>query len=87
MPYRLIDEVLQETILYKLNLALHHLEEKKKDRNYEGEVKEYISQGTMDVENICCLSSKTKSHNHLLAGDKGWNLYLLDPAKKAIFSK
>ena len=41
----------------------------------------------MDIENITSLSVKTKSHNHLLAGDKSGNVYLLDPAKKSIFSK
>lgn len=41
----------------------------------------------MDSEGISCFSNRTKSHNHLLAGDKSGNVYLLDPAKKTIFSK
>ena len=87
MPYRLIDEVLNETILKQLGLALHRIEEKKKDKNYEGGIKEFIVQGMMEIKGISCLSSRDKTHNHLLAGDKSGNVYLLDPAKKSVFSK
>jgi hypothetical protein len=87
MPYSLINEVLNETFLHELNLKLHEIEQKKKDSNYEGSVKEYLGQNTIDIEGISCLSQPEKTHNHLLAGDKAGNLYLLDLAKKAIFSK
>jgi hypothetical protein len=50
-------------------------------------VKEYLSQNTIDVENIACFSSFSKHHNHLLAGDKSGSVYLLDLAKKIVFSK
>ena len=87
MPYSLIDEILNETILFKLNLKMHENEQKKKDSNYEGSVKEYLAQNTMDLEGISCLSQPEKSHNFLIAGDKSGTVYLLDLAKKAIFSK
>ena len=49
MPYCLIDEVLQETIILQLNLKMHEIEEKKKNPNYEGGVKEYLAHNTMDL--------------------------------------
>lgn len=36
---------------------MYEIEEKKKDKNYEGGVKEYAVQNIINVENICCLSS------------------------------
>ena len=57
------------------------------DRNYEGGVKEYVAQSTIDVENVACLTSLSKHHNHLLAGDKNGTVFLLDLAKKIVFSK
>ena len=39
------------------------------------------------MERISCLSNPSKTHNHLLAGDKTGTVYLLDLAKKTIFSK
>lgn len=66
---------------------MYEIEEKKKDKNYEGTVKEYLSQSTIDIENIACFSSFSNTHNHLLAGDKSGNVYLLDLAKKIVFSK
>lgn len=83
----MIVDVLNETILFKLNLRMHEIEEKKKDKNYEGPVQEYVSQTIMDIEGISCLSKPSKSHNHLIAGDKAGNVYLLDLAKRAVFSK
>ena len=56
LPYSIIDEVLNETILFQLNLKMHEIEEKKKNSNYEGSVKEYLGQNTMDIEGISCLS-------------------------------
>ena len=41
----------------------------------------------MDIEGISCLSQPQKQHNHLLAGDKMGNVYLLDLAKRTVFSK
>jgi hypothetical protein len=86
-PYRLISDLLQETVLHGLSLNIYNIEQKKKDSNYEGNVREYISQNSIEVENISCLTSQSKSHNHLLAGDKSGHLYLLDLAKKIVFSK
>lgn len=86
-PYRLISEVLGETILYQLSLKMFEIQQKKKDKNYEGTTREYLSQNTIDVENISCLSAFSKHHNHLVAGDKTGNVYLLDLAKKVVFSK
>lgn len=63
------------------------IENKKKDKNYEGGIKEFVCQNTIDVENIACFSNVSKHHNHLLAGDKCGNVYLLDLAKKSVFSK
>ena len=48
-PYRLIDELLQETVLHQLGLAMYRIEQKKKDSNYEGSVTEYLAQSTIDV--------------------------------------
>jgi hypothetical protein len=45
MPYRLIDEVLSESIMKQVYLGVHEIEKKKKDPNYEGAVKEIQSQG------------------------------------------
>ena len=86
-PYRLIAEVLRETVLHGLSVAMFEIEDKKKDKNYEGVVREYLSQNTIDVENVACLSSVSKLHNHLLAGDKNGAVHLLDLAKKIVFSK
>ena len=86
-PYSMIVEVLNETILHKLSLEMHHIEQKKKNDNYEGGVKEYLGQNTIDVERISCVSHPAKTHNHLLAGDKSGTVYLLDLAKKTVFSK
>lgn len=66
---------------------MHEIEQKKKDENYEGPVPEYVGQNYMDIEGICTLSRPQKSHNHLLAGDKFGNVYLLDLAKRTVFSK
>lgn len=33
-PYRLISDILDETILHNLNLYMYQIEEKKKDENY-----------------------------------------------------
>jgi hypothetical protein len=86
-PYSMIADVLQETVIYQLNLKMHQIEEKKKTANYEGAVKGYISQTCLDLEGISCLSRPHKSHNHLLAGGKSGTVYLLDLAKRAVFSK
>jgi hypothetical protein len=83
----MITEVLNETVIYHLNLRMHHIELKKKNGNYEGTVEEYISQTCLDLEGISCLSRPHKSHNHLLAGGKTGTIYLLDLAKRAVFSK
>lgn len=83
----MINDVLNETIMYKLNLKMHEIEQKKKDDNYEGPVVEYVGQNLMDIEGISCLSQPQKAHNHLLAGDKFGNVYLLDLAKRTVFSK
>ena len=66
---------------------MFEIEQKKKDSNYEGSVKEYCSQNTIDLPNVACISSKSNQHNHLLAGDKNGTLFLLDLAKKVVFSK
>lgn len=66
---------------------MHEIEQKKKDENYEGPVPEYVGQNYMDIEGISTLSRPQKSHNHLLAGDKFGNVYLLDLAKRTVFSK
>jgi hypothetical protein len=47
MPYRIIDEVLNEAIMSQVYLGVHEIEQKKKDNNYEGAVKELQSQGTL----------------------------------------
>lgn len=86
-PYSLIAEVLRETVLHGLSVAMFEIEQKKKDKNYQGVVREYLSQNTIDVENGACLSSVSKVHNHLLAGDKNGTVHLLDLAKKIVFSK
>jgi hypothetical protein len=83
----MIVDVLNETIMYELNLKLHEIEQKKKDSNYEGSVSEYISQTLLDIEGISCLSKPHKSHNHLIAGGKSGTIYLLDLAKRVVFSK
>lgn len=83
----MIVDVLNETVLHQLSLGMHHIEEKKKNINYEGAVKEYLAQSTIDVERISCLSHPSKTHNHLLAGDKSGSVHLLDLAKKTVFSK
>ena len=36
---------------------------------------------------MACLSSRPSPHNHLLVGDKNGTLFLLDLAKKIVFSK
>jgi hypothetical protein len=86
-PYGFIADILGETVLYKLGLAMFEIEQKKKDRNYEGTIREYASQNTIDIANVACLSSKANQHNHLLAGDQNGTLFLLDLAKKVVFSK
>lgn len=48
-PYKLINEVLNETIMYKLNLSMFEIEEKKKDKNYEGGVKEMVLQNFIEI--------------------------------------
>jgi hypothetical protein len=35
--------------MYKLNLQMHEIEQKKKDDNYEGPVAEYVGQNLMDI--------------------------------------
>ncbi len=39
MPYRLIDEVLNDSIMSQVYLGVHKIEKKKKDPNYEGAVR------------------------------------------------
>lgn len=73
--------------MYQLNLKMYEIEQKKKNENYEGVVGEYICSNFFDIEGISCLSVGQKTNNHLLAGDKSGNVYLLDLAKRAIFSK
>lgn len=86
-PYAMIVDVMQETILHKLNLSMHEIENKRKDENYEGNVKEYVAQNTIEIENICCLSEQSKTHNYLVVGDMAGQVYLLDLAKKVVFFK
>ena len=86
-PYGLISNVLEETIFHKLGLAMYEIDQKKKDSNYEGSVKDYYSQNSIDIPNVSCISSQSNQHNHLVAGDKNGTLFLLDLAKKVVFSK
>ena len=66
---------------------MFQIEQKKKDCNYEGSVKDYFSQNSIDIPAVACISDGSNSHNHLLAGDKNGTLLLLDLAKKVVFSK
>lgn len=66
---------------------MFEIEQKKKDSNYEGQVKQYFSQNFMDLQSPACISSQSNHHNYLLAGDKNGTVYLLDLAKKVVFSK
>ena len=56
-PYGLISNVLEETIFHKLGLAMYEIDQKKKDSNYEGSVKDYYSQNSIDIPNVSCISS------------------------------
>lgn len=86
-PYSLINEVLEETVLHRLDLALFNIDQKNKDPNYEGAIKDYLSQNCIDIDSVSCVSAEPNQHNHLLAGDKKGTIYLLDLAKKVVFSK
>ena len=46
-PYSLKSEALKEMILHKLDLTMFQIEQKKKDSNYKGSVKDYISQNSI----------------------------------------
>ena len=86
-PYALVAEILGETVMHQLGLAMFEIEQKKKDSNYEGSIREYCCQNTIEIPNVACISSQANQHNHLLAGDRKGCLFLLDLAKKVVFSK
>ncbi len=48
-PYSMINDVLNETIIYQLNLQMHEIQQKKKDDNYEGPVVEFVGQNFIDI--------------------------------------
>jgi hypothetical protein len=78
MPYRIIDEVLHEAIMSQVYL----------DHNYEGAVKDLQSQGTLELEGISCMTRDEVKHlSHLIIGDRGGSIYVLDVSKKLILSK
>jgi hypothetical protein len=88
MPYRIIDEVLHEAIMSQVYLGVHEIEKKKRDHNYEGAVKDLQSQGTLELEGISCMTRDEVKHlSHLIIGDRGGSIYVLDVSKKLILSK
>ena len=66
---------------------MFEINEKQNDGNYEGSVPDYFSQNLLDIDGVSCVSNNSNPHNHLLAGDKKGTLFLLDLAKKVVFSK
>jgi hypothetical protein len=69
---------------------MFHIEEKKKNNNYEGKVQEYVAQSLIEIDQqheVCCISSNPKYQNYLLVGDKKGNIILIDIAKKSLVCK
>ena len=88
-PYKFIDKVLKEDLLKGVYQKIFEIEKHKENPNYEGNLKELPPQGSFEYDGITCLTKSARYvSNHLFAGDKYGNIYLLDLNKKTqIFKK
>jgi hypothetical protein len=90
MPYRIIDEILNEEILssaYTRSLPLifvvFEILKYDKDPNYDGNLHESSFHSIYEIEGISCLSSDIRNNiNHVIIGDKFGGISVLDLNKK-----
>lgn len=86
-PFRFIDELIEETLMIRVNKKIDEINELKSNPSYEGHINKVAPSGAYELDGISCFSQEENSLGYVLAGDSNGYVYLLDIANKARLGK
>jgi hypothetical protein len=86
-PFRFIDELIEDTLMVKVNKKIDEINDLKSNPSYEGHINKAAPSGAYELDGITCFSQEENSLGYVLAGDNQGYVYLLDIANKARLAK
>jgi hypothetical protein len=86
-PFRFIDELIEETLMFKVNKKIDEINDLKANPSYEGHINKTAPSGAYELDGITCFSQEENILGYVLAGDNNGYVYLLDIANKARLGK
>ncbi|KAL4431821.1 hypothetical protein ABPG74_015261 [Tetrahymena malaccensis] len=89
MPYRYIDELINDEIIKQVLVKVGEIEKQKCDPSYDGQLKVIPPSGDIDSLKSATFISEPKGNpsKHIIMGDKFGNIFIFDQNKKQIVSK
>lgn len=82
-PFRFIDELIEDTLMLRVNKKIDEINEMKTNPSYEGHINKVAPSGAYELDGVTCFSQEENSLGYVLAGDNSGYIYLLDIANKA----
>lgn len=89
-PYNFICQCLENLIIKNAFEKIIHIEQKKKNPEYEGQLKTVYSTGFAEINGVTCVNSlhtRELHTNKFVLGDKFGTIHMLDSSRKIVLDK